>query len=130
MAVLPTALPAVKTLRLHHGGLACFSLLRALSASANPPTHPESFRSPERYAASFVGLGSVDVAGAVAGSAMVGLESVKENVGAELVGALKGGSGLGVVLTGCEVDEEALEALRKRARVEIGDKWVYMQEYM
>ena len=53
-------------------------------------------------------------------------ELVYPNVGAELVAVVKGRYGLEVVLVGCEVDDEALEALRKRAQVDIGDEWVYV----
>jgi len=42
------------------------------------------------------------------------------------VAVVKGRYGLEVVLIGCEVDDEALEALRKRAQVDIGDEWVYV----
>jgi hypothetical protein len=48
-----------------------------------------------------------------------------ENAGAELVAVVKGRYGLEVVLIGCEVDDEAQEALRKRAQVNIEDEWVY-----
>jgi hypothetical protein len=127
------ALPGVKTLRLHRGGFASLSLLRALSASASLlPLLQTVFvvQSAVRYAsASTAGIGNVNT-GAAAGSAIVSYKSVKVPIGAELVGALNGRSGLEVVLVGCEVDEEALEALGKQARVEIGDECVYMQEYM
>jgi hypothetical protein len=33
---------------------------------------------------------------------------------------------LEVVLVGCEVDDEALDELRKHAQVSIGDEWVYV----
>ena len=131
---LLSALPAVKTLRLHRAGLACLSLLRTLSASASLlPLLQRVFvaKSAIRYvASSAAGVGTVDVAGAVASSATVSRKSVKAIVGAALVDVLNGRSGLEVVLVGCDVDEVTLGALRKRARVEIGDECVYMQEYM
>ena len=43
----------------------------------------------------------------------------------ELLGVVKRQSGLEVVLAGCEVEEEMLDALRKRARVYIGHEQVY-----
>jgi hypothetical protein len=51
---------------------------------------------------------------------------VQANVGPELMGVVNGRSGLEVVLAGCEVDEEMLDALRKRARVYIGYERVYV----
>ena len=131
---LLSALPAVKTLRLHRVGLACASLLRTLSVSASLfPLLQRVFvlKTAIRYAAaSAAGMGSVDDAGTVVTSATVSRKSVKATVGMELVDLLNRRPGLEVVLVGCEVDEETLGALKKRARVEIGDECVYMQEYM
>ena len=128
---LLAALPAVKTLRLYRGSTACLPLLRALSESESIfPLLQKVFvvESTVRYAAA--SAEGCDVSGAETGSAMDSTKFMKANVGVELVEALSGRSGLEVLLIGCEVDEEALEALRKRARVEIGDEWVYKQVYM
>jgi hypothetical protein len=127
---LLAALPAVKTLRLHRGSTTCLSLLRALSASASLlPLLQKVFvvYSTVRYAAASAdGCDGGGVSSADASFAMASPDSVKINLGAELVGVLSGRPGLEVVLIKCEVDEEALEALRERARVEIGDECVYM----
>ncbi len=119
---LLTALPSVKTLRLHGGNPACVSVLRALSAFADPllPHLQRVFVLHFTvHCAAAARPDSVDAAGA--GSAVASREV---NVGAELVQAVSGRSGLEVVLIGCEVDDEALEALRKRARIVIEDERV------
>ena len=67
---------------------------------------------------------SCGVSAADTGFAMATLKFMKANVG-----ALSRQSGLEVVLVGCSVGEEALEALSKRAWVEIGDECVYTQVY-
>ncbi len=131
---LLAALPSVKTLRLHRGSPACLSVVRALSTSAGLLPHLQKVfmvQSTVRHAAaSAARQGDIGTADADAGSTLAGRKFVQANVGAELVEAVSGRSGLEVVLVGCEVDEEALDALRKRARVDIGDELVYMQLHM
>jgi hypothetical protein len=130
---LLAALPSIRTLRLQRGGPACVSVLRSLASSADTllPLLQKVFvvQHTVRYAA-------VRTDGAVlwnikrmAGTGVAGQrihELAHPNVGAELVAVVKGRYGLEVVLVGCEVDDEALEALRKRAQVDIGDEWVYV----
>jgi len=109
-------LPSVKTLRLHRGSPACLSVLRALSACASLlPCLQKVFvvQSIVRYTAAVASpLGSAGIFGSGSGT----------NVGAELVDVVEARLGLEVVLVGCEVDDEALDALRKRARVVIWDE--------
>ena len=121
-------LPSVKTLRLYSGNHQCTSALRALSGlsssqgrilprlqrlivvdyDVNPATttHPPD------------GLG-------FAGPGADCAEGVQANKGTELVEAASGRSGMEVVLAGCKVDDETLEALQKRARVYIGHERMY-----
>jgi len=111
-------LPSVKTLRLHRGTPACLSVLRALSASAGRLPHLQRVSVVEsivRYAAAH--SDGTGVAGSGPGSAVASREFVRANLGAELVDGVKERSGLEVVLIRCDVDDEALDALRKRARV-------------
>jgi len=126
---LLAALPSVKTLRLHRGNLACVSVLRALSASAEP-LFPHLQRvfvvHSVVHSVAPARRDSVCVSGAGAGSSVASRKFVQANVGAELVEAVSGRSGLEVVLAGCEVDEEALDALQKRAQVYIGHERVYV----
>ncbi|KAH9174530.1 hypothetical protein EDB89DRAFT_548621 [Lactarius sanguifluus] len=123
------AWPSVKTLRLHGGGLTCVSVLRGLSASADP-LFPHLQRifvvrcAVHHGAAAGPDGGSVSVAGS--GPVLTSTKFVGENLGVELVEVVAKRSGLEVVLVGCEVDEEALDALRKRARVVIGDEQAYV----
>ena len=128
---LLAALPSVKTLRLHRGSPACISVLRALAASPGLLPHLQKVfvvRCTVRYAAgSTAREGSVGVADHDSGSAMANHKPVRADIGADLVEAVSVRSGLEVVLVGCEVDEEALEALRKRAVVDFGKEWEYMQ---
>jgi hypothetical protein len=128
---LLAALPSVRTLRLHRGSPACVSVLRALAESpVLLPLLQKVFvvQSAVRYAARSAARGDgVGVADAEASSAMACHKFVQADVGAELLEAVSVRSGLEVVLVGCEVDEEALEALRKRARVDFGNEWEYMQ---
>ena len=130
---LLAALPSVKTLRLHRGSPACVSVLRALAASPGLLPHLQKVfvvQSTVRYAAGSAARGSgVGVADAEpeAAYAMAGHKFVQENVGAGLVEAVSVRSGLEIVLVGCEVDEEALKALRKRARVDFLNEWEYPQ---
>ena len=130
---LLAALPWVRTLRLHRGGPACVSVLRGLASPADSllPHLQRVFvvQNTVRFAVArpdgvviwnfkrLAGTGA-DVARAH--------KFEHANVGAELVAVVKGRYGLEVVLVGCEVDDEALEALRKRAQVDIGDEWVYV----
>lgn len=46
--------------------------------------------------------------------------------GQELVALVRRRVGLEVVLVGCDVDDDALDELRKHAQVSIGDEWVYV----
>jgi hypothetical protein len=48
------------------------------------------------------------------------------SVGNELVALVRRRFGLEVILVGCDVDDEALDELRKHAQVSIGDEWVYV----
>lgn len=130
---LLAALPSVRTLRFHRGGPACVSVFRALASSADTlfPLLQKVFvvQNTVRYAAARTD-GAVlwnikRIAGTGAAVART-QELAHPNVGAELVAVVKGRYGLEVVLVGCEVDDEALEALRKRAQVDIGDEWVYV----
>jgi hypothetical protein len=130
---LLAALPSVRTLRLHRGGPACVSALRALASSADtllPPLQKVVVvQNTIRYAAirtdGAVLWNIKRISGTSAAMARTH-ELQNANVGAELVAVVKGRYGLEVVLVGCEVDDEALEALRKRAQVDIGDEWVYV----
>ncbi|KAH8977656.1 hypothetical protein EDB86DRAFT_1075203 [Lactarius hatsudake] len=131
---LLAALPSVRTLRLHRGGPACVSVLRVLASSANTllPDLQKIFviQNTVRYAAARSG-GALSwnfkrLAGNGTAVIRTHHEPTHANVGAELVAVVKGRYGLEVVLVGCEVDDEALEALRKRAQVDIGDEWVYV----
>ena len=120
---LLAALPAVKTLRLHRGSTTCLSLLRALSASTTLlPLLQTVFvvNSTIRYAVA--SADSCDGGGVSGAGACFAVGSPKSaiNLGTQLVDTLNRRSGLEVVLIECEVDEEALEALRERARVQIG----------
>ena len=119
---LLVALPAVKILRLHRRSPARASILRALAASPGLLPHLRKVFVVQSTVRCAGGLADTD-----ADSAMASREPVLVNIGAELVEAVSVRSGLEVVLVGCEVDEEALEALRKRARVDFGKEWEYMQ---
>ncbi|KAH9059172.1 hypothetical protein EDB87DRAFT_1684929 [Lactarius vividus] len=115
-------LPSVKTVRLHRSSPACLSVLRALSASENLLPHLERVlvvQSIVRYAAAH--LDGTGVTGSGFSSAVVSREFVRVNLGAELVNRVKERSGLEVVLVRCDVDGDALDALRERARVTICD---------
>ncbi|KAH8989730.1 hypothetical protein EDB92DRAFT_2089031 [Lactarius akahatsu] len=120
---------SVKTLRLHGGGLTCVSVLRGLSASADP-LFPHLQRifvvrcAVHHGATACPDGGSVSVAGS--GPVLTSSKFVGENLGVELVEVVAKRSGIEVVLVGCEVDEEALDTLRKRARVVIGDEQAYV----
>ena len=116
-------LPSVKTLRLHRGNPACVSVLRALSASAEPllphlqrvfvvhsAVHSTAAARPD----------GVGFSGAGSGCSVASRKFVQANVGPELVEVVSGRSGLEVVLAGCEVDGGALDALHQRARVTLG----------
>ena len=123
---LLTDISSVKTLRLHCGSYACVSVLRAFSASegsilphlqrvivVNSSIHSGATAPPDA-------IGEAGKSRAVASG-----NFVQANVGPELLGVVKRQSGLEVVLAGCEVEEEMLDALRKRARVYIGHERVY-----
>ncbi|KAI9442170.1 hypothetical protein H4582DRAFT_2072722 [Lactarius indigo] len=111
---LLTALPSVKTLRMHCNS-ECVSALRVLSASVDPLLlHLQRV---------FVVHCTVHCAVVAALPDSVGATDAvanrEVNVGAELVEAVSARSGLEVVLVGCAVDDEALESLEKRAQVVI-----------
>ncbi|KAH9055323.1 hypothetical protein EDB87DRAFT_1641793 [Lactarius vividus] len=120
---LLAALPSVQTLRLLGGNPASVSVLSALSASADPLLpHLKRvlvFHSTIHSAATAAApVGQEDVSVAGAGSSVAGRKFVQVDVGAELVEAVGGRSGLEVVLAGY--------ALQKRARVHVGHERVYM----
>ena len=130
---LLAALPSVRTLRLHRGGPACVSVLQALASFAGSllPHLQRVFlvQNTVRYAAARtdgVSLWNIKRIAGTGAAVTSAHELTHVNVGAELVAVVKGRYGLEVVLIGCEVDDEALEALRKRAQVDIGDEWVYV----
>ncbi|KAH8989867.1 hypothetical protein EDB86DRAFT_2940849 [Lactarius hatsudake] len=119
---LLAALPSVKTVHLHRSSPTCLSVLRALSASADLLPHLERVlvvQSIVRYAAAY--LDGTGIARSGSSSAVASREFVQVNLGAELVDSVKERSGLEVVLVRCEVDGNALDALRERARVVICD---------
>ncbi|KAH9019358.1 hypothetical protein EDB85DRAFT_2008857 [Lactarius pseudohatsudake] len=119
---LLAALPSVKTVHLHRSSPTCLSVLRALSASADLLPHLEKVlvvQSIVRYAAAH--LDGTGVAGSGSTSAVASRGFVQVNLGAELVDSVKERFGLEVVLVRCEVDGDALDALRERARVVICD---------
>ncbi|KAI9438821.1 hypothetical protein H4582DRAFT_1951381 [Lactarius indigo] len=123
---LLAALPSVTSVRLHRGSPACLSVLNALSASTDLLPHLETVlvvQAIVRYPA--VHLNGTDVTGSSSGSAVADREVARANLGPELVGSVKERPGLEVVLIGCEVDDEALDALRKQARVIICDEPEY-----
>jgi hypothetical protein len=127
---LLASLPSVRILRLHRCGPPSVSVLGTLASSRKfllphlrkvflvqhivrcsaTRTHGAALRNIKRIAG--IGLAGTH-------------ELAHANVGVELVAVVKGWCGLEVVLIGCEVDDEAMEALRKRAQVDIGDEWVY-----
>ena len=130
---LLAALPSVRTLRLHRGGPPCVLVLRALASSADTllPLLQKVFlvQNIVRYATARTDgavLWNIKRIAGTGAAVARSQELVYPNVGAELVAVVKGRYGLEVVLVGCEVDDEALEALRKRAQVDIGDEWVYV----
>ena len=115
---LLAALPAVKILRMHGSCPAGTSVLRVLTEFPELLPHLRKV---------FVARSTVLCAGGVAGTSASSTMVINKNMGPELMEAMSVRSGLEVVLVGCEVDEEALEALRERARVEFGNEWEYMQ---
>ncbi|KAI9453465.1 hypothetical protein BJY52DRAFT_1288961 [Lactarius psammicola] len=130
---LLAALPSIRTLRLHRGGPACVSVLRTLASSADSLlSHLQRIfvvQNIVRYAVARpdgVVLWNFKRLAGTGNTVARAHEFAHANVGAELVAIVKGRYGLEVVLVGCEVDDEALEALRKRAQVDIGDEWVYV----
>ncbi|KAH9023096.1 hypothetical protein EDB85DRAFT_1992705 [Lactarius pseudohatsudake] len=128
---LLAALPSVQTLRLRGGNPACVSVLSTLSASADPLLpHLQRvfiFHSAVHSTAAARQNGiSVAGAGSSVATTLASRKFVPVDVGAELVEAVNGRSGLEVVLAGCEVSREALDALQKRARVHVGHERVYI----
>jgi hypothetical protein len=121
---LLTDLPFVKTLRLHRGSYACILVLRALSASESPILPHLRRVIVFDSAVHFAAPALPDEAGD--GCSVASRNFVQANVGPELVEAVNLRPGLEVVLAGCEVDEELLDTLRKRARVYIGHERVYV----
>jgi hypothetical protein len=127
-------MPSVKTLRLHLGTYSSVSVLRALSMSQGPMVSglkilPHLQRviitnSAVHSAAPTRPNGGGE---AGAGRSVAGRKFVLMNVGPELMEVVKERSGLlEVVLAGCEVEEEMLDALRKWARVYVGHERVYV----
>ncbi|KAF8260507.1 hypothetical protein EI94DRAFT_1789931, partial [Lactarius quietus] len=107
---LLTHLPSVRTLRLLRGGYGCVSVLRALSASKDtilPHLQRVIIVNFSMYFA------HPDGGEASAGWSVIRSKFVQANVGTELMEAVRGRSGLEVVLAGCEVDDETLDALRE-----------------
>ncbi len=130
---LLAALPSVRNLRLHRGGPECVSVLRALASSADSLlSHLQRIfvvQNTVRYAVARpdgVVLWNFKRLAGTGNAVTRAHEFAYANVGAELVAVVKGRYGLEVVLVGCDVDNEALEVLRKRAQVDIGDEWVYV----
>ena len=132
-AELLSNMPSVKTLRLHRGTFACFSVLLVLAATqgsvvwrlqnfshlqrmiiTNSAVHSDARAHPD------------GVFEAGAGCSMTGRKFTLSNVGPELIEVVNMRSGLEVVLAGCEVEEEMLDELRKRAQVYIGYERVYV----
>ncbi|KAF8263950.1 hypothetical protein EI94DRAFT_537429 [Lactarius quietus] len=120
---LLTNMPFVRTLRLLRGGYGCVSVLRSLSASKDPIL-------PHLQRVIIVNFAIYsappDGGEASAGWSVIRSKFVQANVGAELMEVVRGRSGLEVVLAGCEVDDETLDALRERARVYVGHERVYL----
>ncbi|KAF8267427.1 hypothetical protein EI94DRAFT_1325615 [Lactarius quietus] len=120
---LLTNKPFVRTLRLLRGCYGCVSVLRALSAS-------EDTILPHLQRVIIVNFAIFsahpDGSEASAGWSVIRSKFVQANVGAELMEVVRGRSGLEVVLAGCEVDDETLDALRERARVYVMHERVYL----
>ncbi|KAF8267424.1 hypothetical protein EI94DRAFT_1730491 [Lactarius quietus] len=124
-----TDLPSVKTLRLLRGSYGCVSVLRALSDSQAPIlSHLKGVIvvNSAIHSESAAPACLPDSGKAGAGCSVICREFVQANVGMELMRAVRGRSGLEVVLAGCEVDEEMLDVLRNHARVYIGYERVYV----
>jgi hypothetical protein len=122
-------LSSVKTLRLHDGDPACVSVLQALSTSEDPLLpHLQRVIVVNSTLLLATPARSDGIAGTGAGCSVASDDFVQSHVpvGVELVEVVSSRSGLEVVLAGCEVDEEALDALRKPARVYIGHERVYV----
>ena len=127
---LLTALPSVKVLHLHRGSPASLSVLQALSASADLLPHLQSVfvvQSIVRCATATQEDGTDDAqSGTTCAQTVPTRESKRRNLSIDLEDALKGRSELELVLVECEVDDEALNVLRKQVRVVRCDKWAYM----
>ena len=132
-AELLSNMPSVKTLRLHRGTFACFSVLLVLAATQGSVVWPlQIFSHLQRMIITNSAVHSDarahpdGVFGAGAGCSMTGRKFTLSNVGPELIEVVNMRSGLEVVLAGCEVEEEMLDELRKRAQVYIGYERVYV----
>ena len=101
---LLAALPGVKILRLHGSSPAGTSVLRVLTESPGLLPHLRKV---------FVVRSTVLCAGGVPGTGASSTMVINKNMGPELMEAVSVRPALEVVLVGCEVDEEALEALRR-----------------
>ncbi|KAN0140539.1 hypothetical protein V8E53_001748 [Lactarius tabidus] len=133
-AELLNNMPSVKTLRLHRGTYSSVSVLRALSMSQGPMVSAlKILPHLQRVIITNSAIHSAATARtdgggeACARSSVAGRKFVLMNVGPELMEVVKERSGLlEVVLAGCEVEEEMLDTLRKRAKVYIGYDRVYV----
>ena len=132
-AKLLSNMPSVKTLRLHRGTFACFSVLLALAASQGSVVsrlqiflHLQKIIITNSAVHSDARVHPDGVFEAGAGCSVIGRKFVLANVGPKLVEVVNIRSGLEVVLAGCEVEEKMLDELRKRARVYIEHEWVYV----
>jgi hypothetical protein len=133
-AELLNNMPSVKTLRLHRGTYACVSVLRVLSTVLGPMVstlkmlpHLQRVIITNSAVHSDAPTCPDGVTDAGAGYSVAGRKFVLINVGPELLEVVKERSGrLEVVLAGCEVEEEMLEALRKWAQVYVGHERVYV----
>jgi hypothetical protein len=133
-AELLNNMPSVKTLRLHRGTYACVSVLRVLSTVLGPMVsalkmlpHLQRVIITNSAVHSDAPARPDGVTDAGAGCSVADRKFVLINVGPELLEVVKERSGrLEVVLAGCEVEEEMLEAMRKWAQVYVGHERVYV----
>ena len=132
-AELLNNMPTVKTLRLHRGTFACFSVLLVLGAfQGSAVSRLQIFSHLQRIIITNSAVYSdvrVHPDGDIEAGAhcsVTGLKFVLANVSPELMEVVDIRPGLEVVLAGCEVEEKMLDELRKRARVYIGHERVYV----
>ncbi|KAI0299114.1 hypothetical protein B0F90DRAFT_1818232 [Multifurca ochricompacta] len=127
------ALSSVQILRLH-GGTSSASLLRSISTHSHLLPNLQKLyvvQCAVRYTAprpDGIILWNVKLKKLALGgsSGTAGRSRDVVDVGEELVAVVRSRYGIEVVLIGCDVDAGALEVLRKRAQVGIGDEWVYV----